>query len=149
MRTPTRKNKAYVEDPDEIQEYRDRISRAVGELGPGRVWNTDETGWKDIRLSGKAVARKGVESVPVVVHGNDKTQITAVCTISKSGRKLAPIYILRGTTKRRLADFADAIGPNRATGSPRRAPPGKLDFPRRAAAGSTGERPQLVTTVLR
>jgi hypothetical protein len=115
MRTPTRKKKVSVEDPDVIQVYRDRISRAESKFGPDRVWNMDETGWKDIQLSGKTVARKGVESVPVVVHGNDKAQITAVCTISKSGRKLAPVYILRGTTKRCLTDFALAIGQNRAT----------------------------------
>jgi hypothetical protein len=93
MRAPTRKERGHAGDPEVIQHYRDTIGRAVAKysLGPDRVWNMDETGWKDVRLSDGTVARKGVESVPVVVHSDDKAQIAAVCTISKGGRKLAPI----------------------------------------------------------
>jgi hypothetical protein len=78
-------------------------------------WNMDETGWKDIQCSGRIIAKRGEESVHVDVNGDLKAQVTAVCTISKSGRKLAPIYILRGETERAVAEFEAQIGPGRST----------------------------------
>jgi hypothetical protein len=118
MRTPTHKKKAYTEDPQVIQAFKDAIEDAARRLGEDRVWNMDETGWKDIQASGKTVAYRGCESVHVDVHGDPKAQVTAVCTISKAGRKLAPIYILRGTTERAVKPFEAVIGPMRATFSP-------------------------------
>jgi hypothetical protein len=115
MRTPTLKKKVYDEDPQEVQQYKDSITEARDEYTADRVWNMDETAWKDIQHSGKTVARKGAPSVPVAIHGDPKAQITAVCTISMSGRKLAPIYILRGRTERAVAPFEEAIGKRRAT----------------------------------
>jgi hypothetical protein len=112
---PDLKQKVYDEDPQVVQHYKDSISAACRVYGADRVWNMDEIAWKDIQRSGKTVARRGAVSVPVAIHGDPKAQISAVCTISMSGRKLAPIYILRGGTERAFAAFSEAIGENRAT----------------------------------
>jgi hypothetical protein len=115
MRTPPFKKKVYDDDPPLVHQYKDSVSAAGETYTTDRVWNMDETAWKDIQRSGKTVARKGAASVPVAVHGDLKAQISAVCTISMSGRKLAPIYILRGRTERAVAKFEAAIGERRAT----------------------------------
>jgi hypothetical protein len=115
MRSVTYKKKAYKEDPRVIQEFLDSIAAAERDFTADRVWNMDETGWKDIQCSGRTIATRGEESVHVDVNGDPKAQVTAVRTISKSRRKLAPIYILRGETERAVAEFEAQIGPGRST----------------------------------
>jgi hypothetical protein len=81
-----------------IQQCRD----AVITDGPDRVSNMDETGWKGIQVSAKAVARQGVESVPSSFMAMTRPKSRQSVRFRK---RLAPIYLLCGTTKRCLADF--------------------------------------------
>jgi DNA segregation ATPase FtsK/SpoIIIE-like protein len=115
LRTGTLKKKEYPEIPEDIELYRASIARAKLEYGADFVVNMDETSWKDIQLAGKTIARKGLESVHIVVNGDPKAAMSVVCTISLSGNKLPPIYILRGETERAFEALSRVVSRSRIT----------------------------------
>jgi hypothetical protein len=75
----------------------------------------DETSWKAVQLSGKTIAPTGAESVSVLVDGNEKDAMSAICTVSSAGDKLPSIYILRGETEHVFHDLEGAVPFSRIT----------------------------------
>jgi hypothetical protein len=117
LRTPTLKRKVYAENGPEIDEYLRRVRLAGLKYGNDLMFNIDETSWKNIQLAGKTIAPIDVESVPVVVHGNPKAAMSAVCTISRSGLKLPPLYILHTQWVSTIAALRQIVSLNRVTWS--------------------------------
>ena len=64
------------------------------------IFNMDETAW--LLFNGRliTVARRGTEDVSTQARVDEKANFTVLCTITLSGRKLAPWVIIRGTTDR-------------------------------------------------
>jgi hypothetical protein len=59
-----------------------------------------------------------LKSVPIEVDGNEKAIVTAICTVSKSGNKLPPIYVLKGVRESLRTGLQPVIPPSRVTVSP-------------------------------
>jgi hypothetical protein len=90
LRTPTVKTVIPQHDDIVINEFLERLQAAKAKYGPDLVINMDETSWRDIQLAGKTITQKGTPSVTVLVKGNAKSSLSAVCTVSMSGNKFPP-----------------------------------------------------------
>jgi hypothetical protein len=115
LRTATLKKKEPVRNPAVIAQFLERVRSAREKYGPHRVVNMDETAWKDVQIGGKTIAPKGVKSVPITAHGDPKSGMTVIATISAAAEKLALIYILRAGSARWLDSLLPAVDPNRVT----------------------------------
>jgi hypothetical protein len=82
----------------QIQEYKNEITQALQTYGPQYLFNLDETPLKCIAMNRKTIAPMGVESVPMLKTGDEKSQMTLVLCISASGDKLPVMVIKKGKT---------------------------------------------------
>jgi hypothetical protein len=108
LRTPSVKRTHPRYDPDIIATYLRNVQRAAERYGADKVLNMDETSWKDVQLAGKTVAPKGSTAV-VLMSGNVKASISVISTVSISGNKLSPLYILSGLTDRVRASLEPTV----------------------------------------
>jgi hypothetical protein len=82
--------------------------------GAARVLNMDETSWKDMQMNGRTIAPKA-KPVKILVPGNSKVAVTAICTVSMAGDKYPPLYILRWKTDGLRESLGPAISADRVT----------------------------------
>jgi hypothetical protein len=115
LRTPTVRTSVSQRSQTRIDEFLEKLRVAEERYGPDRIINMDETSWKDVHMSGKTIARKGAQSVRVTVQGNTKSCISAVCTVSMSGQKWPPLYILKGSQDRVRDSLEPAVPRARVT----------------------------------
>jgi hypothetical protein len=114
LRTPVIGQPTKRTHTEMIDEFLRRVETARRKYGPDRVLNMDETSWKDVQLNGRTIAAKR-KCVRVFVKGNTKAAVTAVCTVSMSGDKYPPLYVLRGKEDRVRSGLDPAVGRERVT----------------------------------
>jgi hypothetical protein len=99
---------------DMVEEFLEKVEAARVRFGADRVVNMDETSWKDVQLYGRTIAPKRV-AVRLLVRGECKAAITAICTVSMSGDKYPSLYVLRGKRESLLRSLEPWVGPERVT----------------------------------
>lgn len=97
------------------RDYVAAVRAAVRRYGADRVANMDETSWRDVQAPARTLAGTGWATVPVRVRGNVKGAVSAVCTVTCAGRKLPPLYILKGKGERARASLGDRVPLQRVT----------------------------------
>jgi hypothetical protein len=115
FRTATPKKNDPKHDAEVIEKFLQRLRAALDHYGHDHVVNMDETAWRDIQMTGKTIAPKGVKSVPIDVHGDPKAGMSVACTISADARKFPPIYILRADSEHCLDSLGAAVPAERVT----------------------------------
>jgi hypothetical protein len=115
LRTPTVRTSVPRRSQTLIDDFLEKLRVAEERYGPDRIINMDETSWKDVHMSGKTISKKGARSVRVTVQGNTKSCISAVCTVSMSGDKYPPLYILKGLQERVIDSLEPAVPRARVT----------------------------------
>ena len=85
---------------EEIQEWKRRIRTLLRTVPKDHVINVDETCCFFYPKGLLTWARKGAENVSYQIDGNDKDNLTALCSITASGAKLPMMIITSGKTNR-------------------------------------------------
>jgi hypothetical protein len=100
-RTPRLRRIAVHEaTEEEIKMFVSKVGDYRRRWGDHRVLNMDETFIRAIDAIPMVLGRQGHECRPVLYKGNDKDGLTAVLTITASGKKLPNIFIKKGKTVR-------------------------------------------------
>jgi hypothetical protein len=115
LRTPHLRKPATGDEEAKIAAFARQLDWARATYGEGLVINMDETSWKHVQLTGRTIAPKAMRSVPVVVQGNTKVAVTAICTIGMNGDKFPPLYVLRGVQDRPRRSLLPVIPADRVT----------------------------------
>jgi hypothetical protein len=97
-----------------IQQFFAKIDAARVKYGSYRVFNMDETSWKDVHLNGNTMSSIRLR-MRLFVWDNTKVMITASCTLSINGDKYPPWYILRGKQRRLIETLAPFVDSDRMT----------------------------------
>lgn len=83
-------NKAQVDNFFEIWRS---LLESIGPIDGDRIWNMDESGLTVVHKPGRIVAKKGQKQVGKVTSGEKGKTVTIICSMSASGRYLAPFMI--------------------------------------------------------
>jgi hypothetical protein len=103
------------DDAEDIARYLVDIERVKNFYGPDRCLNMDETAWWHVQARARTIAPKGAESVSVSVNGNPKAKTSVICTVSMSGDKYPPIYIVKGKIPKMRHSLEPSVPSSRVT----------------------------------
>lgn len=62
-------------------------------MGPGDIWNMDETGVTTVHKPDKVVARRGYKLVGSITSAERGTLVTLVCAVSVTGNSIPPYFV--------------------------------------------------------
>ena len=101
-----------LNDPEEVEEFREEVYAAISRYGSRNVYNMDETSWGLVPHDEKVWALRGSDEV--VFERNDnypsKYKFTAIATINAAGEKLPIITVAKGKTIRCEKSFQTILG---------------------------------------
>ena len=93
------KRRPNIDDSD-LEKWKSKIRNLLRETPKDRVVNVDETAWFFYPKGLLTWAIKGSSDISVNINGNDKDNITALCSITAAGTKLPMMLIASGKTER-------------------------------------------------
>lgn len=64
-------------------------------LGPGQIFNMDETGLSTVQNSPKVISRRGIQQVGVAASGERGEMITMAIAVNALGNTIPPMFIFR------------------------------------------------------
>lgn len=77
---------------ENVKSFFDNLEKVLTRhsLGPGDIWNMDETGVTTVQKPDRLVARRGFKQVGSLTSGERGTLATLACTVSATGNSIPP-----------------------------------------------------------
>ena len=91
--------------PDTISKYLYEFSKILEDYPYGSIYNMDETSWIINQPPKKTIARRGSDTVNGFITSDSKSSFTSIGTISKSGKKLPLVILVKGKTQLSIRSF--------------------------------------------
>lgn len=91
------KRRPNVSDED-IEMWKSKIKELLRTVPKDRIINVDETAWFFYPKGLLTWATKGASNISIAMGGNDKDNITALCSVTAAGTKLPMMLIAAGKT---------------------------------------------------
>lgn len=101
-----------LNDPEEVEEFREEVFSAINRYGSRNVYNMDEISWGLVPHDEKVWALRGSDEVVFERNENypSKYKFTAIATINAAGEKLPIITVAKGKTIRCEKSFQTIFG---------------------------------------
>ena len=94
-------------DDDAVAKFLQFIEVARMEIPEVLIANMDETAWRLSNGRLQTLAKRGSDEVTCFTQVDERTCLTVICTITASGKKLAPWVIVKGKTERAEQRYRD------------------------------------------
>lgn len=118
IRRPHTRRRTAPND-DVVASFLQFVEVARMEIPEVLIANMDETAWRLSNGKLQTLAKRGSDEVTCFTQVDDRTCLTVICTITASGKKLAPWVIVKGKTERAEQRYKDDPRINRLVRSRR------------------------------
>jgi hypothetical protein len=99
-------------DQTVLDEWVDEMRKVISTTRPDRIVNCDETCWRVFPTGLRTWGSRGSDNIRLLIRGNEKDSLTALCSVTAARTKLPMVLIATGKTERAERSQLGDISPH-------------------------------------